>query len=81
MKRPVQAFWPAPWRRTALALVHTEPLYNTNHGSQSAAVWSGGFCRGYPNSRPDQNHKFAVKSVSDVCKGGLENLKKLVEGS
>jgi Polyketide cyclase / dehydrase and lipid transport. len=84
LKRPVQPFWPTSWRRAACALVHTKPFaYITNQGSQSVVEWRGAFYRGYPNNDPppDQNDEAAVKAISGVYKGGLENLKKLVEGS
>jgi hypothetical protein len=91
LKRPVQPFWPTSWRRAAIilaltpaALAHAEPFaYITNQGSQSVVEWRGAFYRGYPNNDPppDQNDEAAVKAISGVYKGGLENLKKLVEGS
>ena len=49
----------------------------------SVVEWRGAFYRGYPNNDPppDQNDEAAVKAITGVYKGGLENLKKLVEGN
>jgi hypothetical protein len=45
--------------------------------------WRGAFYRAYPNNDPppEKNDEAAVKAITGVYKSGLENLKKLVEGS
>ncbi len=50
-------------------------------GSQTVVEWRGAFYRAYPNNDPppEQNDEAAVKAITGVYKGGLENLKKLVE--
>lgn len=62
---------------------YTSTISVSAEGSQSVVQWRGAFYRGYPNNDPppDQNDEAAVKAVSGVYKGGLENLKKLVEGN
>ncbi|MDO8251960.1 MAG: SRPBCC family protein [Rhodoferax sp.] len=62
---------------------YTSTISVSAEGSQSVVEWRGAFYRGYPNNDPpaDKNDEAAVKAVTDVYKGGLENLKKLVEGS
>jgi carbon monoxide dehydrogenase subunit G len=62
---------------------YTSTISVSAEGSQSVVEWRGAFYRGYPNNDPppDKNDEAAVKAISGVYKGGLENLKKLVEGS
>lgn len=61
---------------------YTSSISVSAEGSQSVVEWRGAFYRGYPNNDPppEQNDEAAVKAVVGVYKGGLENLKKLVEG-
>ncbi len=61
---------------------YTSTISVSAEGSQSVVEWRGAFYRGYPNNDPppDQNDEAAVSAISGVYKGGLENLKKLVEG-
>lgn len=62
---------------------YTSTISVSAEGSQSVVEWRGAFYRGYPNNDPpaDKNDEAAVKAITGVYKGGLENLKKLVEGS
>ena len=50
--------------------------------NQSVVEWRGAFYRGHPNNDPpaDQNDEAAVNAITGVYKGGLANLKTLVEG-
>ena len=61
---------------------YTSSISVSAEGSQSVVEWRGAFYRGYPNNDPppEQNDEAAVKAMVGVYKGGLENLKKLVEG-
>ena len=61
---------------------YTSSISVSAEGSQSVVEWRGAFYRGYPNNDPppEQNDEAAVKAVVGVYKGGLDNLKKLVEG-
>jgi hypothetical protein len=47
----------------------------------SLVIWKGAFYRGYPNNNPppELNDQAAIDAVTGVYKGGLENLKKLLE--
>ncbi|MCP4287167.1 MAG: SRPBCC family protein [Gammaproteobacteria bacterium] len=47
----------------------------------SIVTWKGAFYRGYPNNDPppELNDQAAVKAVTSAYKGGLSNLKKLLE--
>jgi hypothetical protein len=62
---------------------YTSTISVTAEGRQSLVVWRGAFYRGYPNNDPppEQNDEAALKAITGVYKGGLANLKKLVEGS
>lgn len=62
---------------------YTSTISVSGEGSQSIVEWRGAFYRGYPNNDPpaDKNDEAAIKAITGVYKGGLENLKKLVEGS
>ena len=61
---------------------YTSSLSVSAEGSRSVVEWRGAFYRGYPNNDPppEQNDEAAVKAIVGVYKGGLDNLKKLVEG-
>ena len=61
---------------------YTSTISVSGEGGQSVVEWRGAFYRGYPNNDPppDKNDEAAVKAITGVYKGGLENLKKLVEG-
>ena len=60
---------------------YTSSISVSAEGSQSVVEWRGAFYRGYPNNDPppEQNDEAAVKAIVGVYKGGLDNLKKLVE--
>jgi carbon monoxide dehydrogenase subunit G len=62
---------------------YTSTISVTGEGNQSVVEWRGAFYRGFPNNDPppDRNDEAAVKAITGVYKSGLENLKKLVEGS
>jgi hypothetical protein len=62
---------------------YTSSISVSGEGNQTVVEWRGAFYRGFPNNDPppDQNDEAAVKAITGVYKGGLENLKKLVEGS
>lgn len=47
----------------------------------SKVEWRGAFYRGYPNNDPppELNDEAAVKAVTGVYRGGLDNLKKMIE--
>jgi len=49
---------------------------------QSVVEWRGAFYRAYPNNDPppDQNDEAAIKAITSLYQGGLQNLKKIVEG-
>lgn len=51
-------------------------------GKRSQVEWRGAFYRGYPNNDPpaELNDEAAIAAVTGVYKGGLEGLKKKVEG-
>jgi carbon monoxide dehydrogenase subunit G len=61
---------------------YTSSISVSAEGSQSVVEWRGAFYRGYPNNDPppEQNDEAAVKAIVGVYKGGLDNLKKRVEG-
>ncbi len=52
------------------------------NGNGSVVRWRGAFYRAYLNNDPppEQNDEAAVKAVTGIFKGGLEKLKKVVEG-
>lgn len=60
---------------------YTSTIQVSGSGATSTVEWRGAFYRGYPNNNPppDQNDEAAVKAITGVYQGGLENLKKLVE--
>ena len=60
---------------------YTSTISVSGEGNQSVVEWRGAFYRAYQNNDPppDQNDDAAVKAITGVYKGGLENLKKLVE--
>ena len=62
---------------------YTSTISVSADGSGSVVEWRGAFYRSYPNNDPppEQNDEAAVKAITGVYKSGLENLKKLVEGS
>ncbi len=62
---------------------YTSTISVSGEGNQSVVEWRGAFYRGFPNNDPppDRNDEAAVKAITGVYKSGLENLKKLVEGS
>lgn len=61
---------------------YTSTISVSAEGNQSIVEWRGAFYRAYQNNDPppDQNDDAAVKAITGVYKGGLENLKKFVEG-
>jgi carbon monoxide dehydrogenase subunit G len=62
---------------------YTSTISVVAEGSKSVVEWRGAFYRGFPNNDPppEQNDEAALKAITGVYKSGLENLKKLVEGS
>ena len=60
---------------------YTSTITVSADGNKSTVEWRGAFYRAFPNNDPppDQNDEAAVKAVTGVYKGGLENLKKLAE--
>ena len=61
---------------------YTSTISVSGEGNQSIVEWRGAFYRAYQNNDPppEQNDDAAVKAITGVYKGGLENLKKFVEG-
>ena len=61
---------------------YTSTISVSGEGNQSVVEWRGAFYRAYQNNDPppEQNDDAAVKAITGVYKGGLENLKKYVEG-
>ena len=61
---------------------YTSAIQVSAEGNKSVVEWRGAFYRGYPGNEPpaDKNDEAAVKAITGVYRGGLENLKKLVEG-
>lgn len=51
-------------------------------GGKSLVEWRGAFSRGYPNNDPpaELNDEAAIKAVTAVYRGGLDHLKKTLEG-
>jgi carbon monoxide dehydrogenase subunit G len=62
---------------------YTSTISVTAEGSQTVVEWRGAFYRGFLNNDPppELNDEAAMKAITGVYKSGLENLKKLVEGS
>jgi carbon monoxide dehydrogenase subunit G len=62
---------------------YTSTISVTADGSQTVVEWRGAFYRGFLNNDPppELNDEAAMKAITGVYKSGLENLKKLVEGS
>jgi carbon monoxide dehydrogenase subunit G len=60
---------------------YTSTIQVTGTGNTSTVEWRGAFYRGHPGNEPpkDQNDDAAVAAITGVYKGGLENLKKVVE--
>ncbi|MDQ0590719.1 SRPBCC family protein [Variovorax paradoxus] len=60
---------------------YTSVLSVVADGGKSVVEWRGAFYRGYPNNDPppDQNDEAAIKAVTDVYRGGLSHLKKMME--
>jgi carbon monoxide dehydrogenase subunit G len=62
---------------------YSSTIFVTASGAgQSVVEWRGAFYRAYPNNDPppDQNDEAAIKAITSVYQGGLQNLKKIVEG-
>jgi carbon monoxide dehydrogenase subunit G len=62
---------------------YTSTISVSSEGSQAVVEWRGAFYRGFLNNDPppELNDDAAMKAITGVYKSGLENLKKLVEGS
>ena len=62
---------------------YTSSISVTAEGNQTVVEWRGAFYRGFLNNDPppELNDEAAMKAITGVYKSGLENLKKLVEGS
>jgi carbon monoxide dehydrogenase subunit G len=60
---------------------YTSTLSVVADGGKSVVEWRGAFYRAFPNNNPppDQNDEAALKAVTDVYRGGLANLKKMME--
>jgi len=60
---------------------YTSTLSVVADGGKSVVEWRGAFYRGFPNNNPppEQNDEAALKAVTGVYRGGLGNLKKLIE--
>jgi carbon monoxide dehydrogenase subunit G len=60
---------------------YTATLSVVADGGKSVVEWRGAFYRGFPNNNPppEQNDEAALKAVTGVYRGGLGNLKKLIE--
>jgi hypothetical protein len=60
---------------------YTSTLSVVADGGKSVVEWRGAFYRGYPNNDPppDKNDEAAIKAVTGVYRGGLANLKKMME--
>ncbi|NDZ11572.1 SRPBCC family protein [Variovorax sp. WS11] len=60
---------------------YTSTLSVVADGGKSVVEWRGAFYRGYPNNDPppDRNDEAALKAVTGVYRGGLGNLKKMME--
>jgi len=61
---------------------YSSTIQVTGEGNKAVVEWRGAFYRGFPGNEPpaDKNDEAAVKAITGVYRGGLENLKKLVEG-
>ena len=60
---------------------YTSTLSVVADGGKSVVEWRGAFYRAFPNNNPppEQNDEAALKAVTEVYRGGLANLKKLME--
>ncbi|MDP9929016.1 SRPBCC family protein [Variovorax paradoxus] len=60
---------------------YTSTLTVVADGGKSVVEWRGAFYRAFPNNNPppDQNDEAALKAVTDFYRGGLANLKKMME--
>jgi carbon monoxide dehydrogenase subunit G len=60
---------------------YTSTITVVGEGGKSVVEWRGAFYRGFPNNDPppDQNDEAAVAAITSVYKGGLANLRRLVE--
>ena len=60
---------------------YTSTIQVTGTGATSTVEWRGAFYRAYPNNNPppEQNDEAALKAVTDVYRGGLAHLKKMME--
>jgi hypothetical protein len=60
---------------------YTSVLSVVADGGKSVVEWRGAFYRGFPNNNPppEQNDEAALKAVTDVYRGGLAHLKKMME--
>ncbi len=61
---------------------YSSTLSVSGEGDKSTVEWRGAFYRGYVNNDPppELNDEAAVNAVTGVYKGGLEALKKKIEG-
>jgi len=60
---------------------YTSTLSVVADGGKSVVEWRGAFYRAFPNNNPppEQNDEAALKAVTEVYRGGLANLKKMME--
>lgn len=60
---------------------YTSVLSVVADGGKSVVEWRGAFYRGFPNNNPppELNDEAALKAVTDVYRGGLAHLKKMME--
>ena len=60
---------------------YTSTLSVVADGGKSVVEWRGAFYRAFPNNNPppEQNDEAALKAVTDFYRGGLANLKKMME--
>mgnify|MGYP003575530583 FL=1 len=60
---------------------YTSVLSVVADGGKSVVEWRGAFYRGFPNNNPppELNDDAALKAVTDVYRGGLAHLKKMME--
>jgi hypothetical protein len=60
---------------------YSSRLTVTEAGGKTVVEWSGAFYRGFPNNDPppELSDEAAAKAVTGVYRGGLDNLKKVME--
>jgi carbon monoxide dehydrogenase subunit G len=60
---------------------YTSTLSVAADGAKAVVEWRGAFYRGFPNNNPppELSDEAAVKAVTGVYRGGLDNMKKLIE--